>query len=307
MPARVRLLACSIVLILLARPVPCSELTRDEDMHKFSVLILAPQLGASVRLSRAMGVVVRILQRRSTQVHTEDVCMHEIQKLHQQAPAMIPQEMRNIASWRRSHLQTCEEELDLQDGEELPSGWVLMLSHDGAVKQAVGRKVGHIGDVHGLSEGPHHLCIWLEDESGKQRCKVAATHFWVGLLRPSVKITFPTEGAFVTDDPLTVLFSTEAFEMPGDGFVQESLNGQPRCTAQDRAQFHCDLNRVHASNHTVRVSLLRLVGVANAGTPSLHTKPFMNMLVASQSTNFAVWRPSVTIVYPIYIDRKSVV
>ena len=184
---------------------------------------------------------------------------------------------------------------ELHDGEALPAGWTLVLSQDGQPEQTVGRAVGHIGDLRGLLDGVHSLRAWLADEAGRRQSADAATHFFVGSPRPGVSIMFPAPGSFVTDNPITVLFSAEEFEVPGDGFVVVSLDGVDMCAAREHALYHCDLRQVPAGNHSVAVTLLRERAAAVEGVGA----GFPDELVAArQSVEFTVRRPEVAIVYP---------
>ena len=89
-------------------------------MRGLSVRILGPQPGATVRSGRAIGVIIQVSSLRKI-IDGERV-MDEI-----------------------------------QDGEHLPPGWVLGMSHDGNKEQTVGRKVGHIGEIRELRDGVHSL------------------------------------------------------------------------------------------------------------------------------------------------------
>lgn len=179
-------------------------------------------------------------------------------------------------------------------GDELPPGWVLVVAQDAEPAQTVGRKVGHIGDFRGLPDGVHSLRAWLADKDGNRKTADAAAHFVVGSPRPRVKINFPTPGTFITDNPISVLFSAEEFEIPGDGFIAVSINGDQRCAARDHAIFYCDLRQVPTGNHTVSVTLLR-EGTPNADTNAdtltqLHSHASNDVVVATHSVNFTVRR-----------------
>jgi hypothetical protein len=221
------------------------------------VRILGPAPGARVRSGRAVSVVVRVSTLRSDA---------DGERFPEAVSA----------------------------GDDLPPGWVLVVSQDTEPAQTVGRKVGHIGDFRGLPDGVHSLNAWLADNDGNRKTAEAAVHFFVGSPRPSVRINFPTPGAFVTDNPISVLFSAEEFEIPGDGFIAVSINGEQRCAARDHAIFHCDLRQVPTGNHTVFVTLLR-EGTPNADVlPDTHTHLHANasndVVVATQFVNFTVRR-----------------
>ena len=183
-------------------------------------------------------------------------------------------------------------DVEMQHGDELPRGLVMMMAQDNEPAEIVGRILGHVGVLQGLSDGPHALRAWLagEDGSGLNSLKLqASTHFFVGLPQPVVSILHPKPGAVVYDDPLEVLFSATDFEVPVHGFVQVSLDGRPHCTERDEALFNCDLPGVDAGTHSVSVSLLHATSANETGVV---------IPVASRSVTFSVRRPSVRIVYP---------
>ena len=95
----------------------------------------------------------------------------------------------------------------------------------------------------------------------------------------------------MTDDPITVLFSAEEFDIPGDGFMEVSLDGEQRCAARAHALFYCDLRQVSAGTHTVSVTLVR---------EALHntTHDPYEIVAATHSVEFVVRRPSLVIAYP---------
>jgi hypothetical protein len=181
-------------------------------------------------------------------------------------------------------------DVEMQHGDELPRGLVMMMAQDNEPAEIVGRILGHVGVLQGLSDGPHALRAWLEDGSGLNSLKLqASTHFFVGLPQPVVSILHPKPGAVVYDDPLEVLFSATDFEVPVDGFLQVSLDGRPQCTERDEALFNCDLPGIEAGTHTVSVSLLHATSANETGVV---------IPVASRTVTFSVRRPSVRIVYP---------
>jgi len=223
------------------------------DQRVCAVRILGPQPGARVRSGRVIPVVVRV-STVADDAGGED----------------FPEELR--------------------DGEALPVGWTLVLSQDGQPEQTAGRNVGYIGDLRGLADGVHSLRAWLADAAGRRQSADAATHFFVGSPRPAVSIMFPAPGAFVTDNPITVMFSAEEFEVPGDGFVVVSLDGADLCAAREQALFHCDLREVPEGNHSVAVTLFReIADGARRGE---------EVVAARHSVKFTVRRPAVAIVYP---------
>lgn len=118
---------------------------------------------------------------------------------------------------------------------------------------------------------------------------------------------FPASGSFISNDPITVLFSAEEFELPGDGSIEVKLDGATKCRSDSQALFHCDLSNVEAGSHTVAVSLLhkptaRDVGKepdddASQAADSAASIPDQ-VTAAFHAVTFTVRRPQVELVYP---------
>jgi hypothetical protein len=220
---------------------------------------------------------------------------------------------------------------ELETPDSFPSGWGLVLSQDGGPAQAVGPKSGHIGDFRGLADGSHLLrspevfvlsdrtvqtlhcsdqvpcprlvCFgictvcsaWLADQNGMPKSAQASAHFFIGTPRPTINILFPTPGAVISNDPITVLFAADEFEVPGDGTVAVTLDGVTICQSNSHTLYHCDLTRVETGDHTVSVILIQNTSVEDWGQNKGEAMllPHAGIPAASHSVSFAVRRPQV--------------